>query len=63
MNDRQKKQRVRQMKTETLQTIIDNLKTMDDEEARPEYPLVGMVHLSGIGQVRVKWLRDELSKR
>jgi hypothetical protein len=63
VNDRQKDEKVRQMNTEALRRILGNLQSPEDRTPSPDYPLGGMVHLSGIGQVRVSKLRAELDRR
>jgi hypothetical protein len=63
VNARQKDARVRQMNTEALRRILDNLHSPEDKAPSPDYPLGGMVHLSGIGQVPVSKLRAELDRR
>jgi hypothetical protein len=63
VNDKQKDARVRQMTTGALRRILSTLQSPEDKAPSPDYPLGGMVHLSGIGQVRVSKLRAELDRR
>lgn len=63
MDVRAKREAIRRMDTEALQYICDNLGGNEDKPQSPEYPLGGLVHLTGIGQVQVTWLREELACR
>jgi hypothetical protein len=64
MNPTQKSEAIKKMNTDALRTILNTL--ADQERAEPgdpRYPLAGLVHLSGIGQVSVRSLRAELARR
>lgn len=63
MTKKEKQAAVRRMSTEALKRIVDN--PLGPEGAKPsaDKPLAGLVHLSGIGQVPLTALRDELKRR
>jgi len=64
VNRKQKEAAIKSLDTQVIKNILGSL---SDQEGAPEgdkrYPLAGLVHLSGIGQVPVKVLRAELRTR
>jgi hypothetical protein len=54
---------IKALSTETLRTIVTSLGANEVREQSPEFPLGGIVHITGIGQVRAARLRDELASR
>jgi hypothetical protein len=63
MNDKQKRAHVAQMKTEAIEHILNTLTGQEKEKPSEEFPLGGLVHLSGVGAVKVEWFREELATR
>ena len=64
MNDKAKRAQVGTMKTEAIEHILNTLSGPEAmEEPTAEFPLGGLVFLTGIGQVPVKMLREELASR
>lgn len=64
MNRKQKEQAIKGLDTQVIKNVLGSLS--DQERAQPgdeRFPLAGLVHLSGIGQVPVRVLRAELSSR
>lgn len=62
MNDRKQKA-IEEMRTEALERILSHLASPEDKPRSAEYPLGGLVHLTGVGQVSVTALRGELARR
>lgn len=63
MNRKQKEQAIKGMDTQAIKNILGSLSDQERSEDRNKFPLAGLVHLSGIGQVPVRVLRQELSSR
>jgi len=62
--DKRKVEKVKKLNTEAIQNILDTLSGPEAQDGpSPEYPLGGLVQISGIGQVPVKMLRQELVER
>ena len=61
--DKRKAEWVRNAPTEVLERITSSLIGNEVKERSPEFPLGGIVHLSGVGQVEVKAIRAELARR
>lgn len=58
-----KEERLANMTTEALQRISDTARGAEVEEPSVEYPLGGLVHIEGIGQVSLRAIRAELERR
>jgi len=64
MNDKAKRQRISEMSTVAIENTLATLSDQEREgEPTQERPLQGIVSYEGIGQVKVSWLREELSRR
>jgi len=61
--DKVKQQKVAAMSTLAIKRILGTLQSPEDREPSAEYPLGGIVHIEGIGQVKVTELREELARR
>lgn len=61
--DTLKEQKLREMSTEALQQIADVPLPPENKEPSPEFPLGGLVHITGIGQVSLKRIRAILDER
>lgn len=61
--DKIKRSKVERLRTEAIRTILGNLSGPELKDPSPEFPLGGMVHIDGIGQVTVEDLRTELARR
>jgi hypothetical protein len=62
-NTNSKRTAVARMNTEALERIIASLPDWQHEKPTPEAPMAGQIHLSGIGQVPVDWIKAELTTR
>lgn len=58
-----KDEQIKQLGTEVLRVILGSLAGPERERPSPEFPLGGLVHIAGIGQVPVVALRRELAGR
>jgi len=64
MNDKAKRQAISEMSTAAIKHTLDTLSETERQEvATMERPLAGLVFYEGIGQVKVAWLRQELTRR
>jgi hypothetical protein len=63
VNRKQKEQAIKSLDTQVIKNVLGSLSDQERSEDRSRYPLAGLVHLSGIGQVPVRVLRAELSSR
>jgi hypothetical protein len=63
MSDKVKQAKIEALNTEVIEFILSDLRSPENREPSPEYPLGGLVHITGIGQVSVKQLRGELARR
>ena len=62
--DKRKKAWVENAPTEVLETIMGTLSEAEMEgPSYPHMPLRGIVHMSGVGQIEVKAIREELARR
>jgi hypothetical protein len=60
-NERRKLAQVRAMSSDAMERIISHV--VQPRERSAEFPLSGVVHISGIGQVPLTWLQTELAER
>ena len=58
-----KMEKVRAMSTEALQHISDTAAGPEIRERSAEFPLGGLVHISGIGQVPLRTIRSILAEK
>jgi hypothetical protein len=49
--------------TDVLQNIVNTLAGPEAHEQSPRYPLGGLVHISGVGQIKVTAIKSELALR
>lgn len=63
MNTKQKLALVQEMTTEAIERIVNQPRPAHLEVASPEYPVAGKVRIEGIGDVELKDLRAELTRR
>jgi len=59
----QKQAKIEALSSETLSRILTHLAGNEIKEPAPKYPLAGIVHIDGIGQVTVEALRAEQARR
>jgi hypothetical protein len=62
-NETVKESKIKGLGTDVLRRILDNLASPEDRQRSPEFPLGGLVSISGIGHVSVARLRRELDER
>lgn len=64
MNKKAKQEAIKAMSDQALQTILANQSEQERAEpGDPRYPLAGLVHISGIGQVPMSVLKAEAERR
>ena len=64
MSDKRKQEWVQNASTEALTTIVSSLSDQERaKEGDPAYPLAGLAHIEGVGQVKLAAIRAELERR
>jgi len=58
-----KQKKIEGLSTEVIERTLATLAGPEAHEKSAEYPLGGLVHYEGIGQVSVQQLRGELARR
>jgi hypothetical protein len=61
MNVKQKREAITRMSTDAIRHIVEHPRP--PETPSPEFPLGGLVHIEGIGNVTLDQLRAELAGR
>ena len=63
MTDDHRIVKMRRMNTPALREIAEHPRTPENKEQSPQYPLGGLVHISGIGAVPLKAIQAEVKRR